>query len=58
MTCRRPTQKNNLDLENPCWRGRLSTIELIKINCFVKNKISERKAADLSYEVQGGQPYW
>ncbi len=58
MTCRRPTQKNNLDLENPYWRGRLSTIELIKINCFVKNKISERKAADLSYEVQGGQPYW
>jgi hypothetical protein len=46
---------------NSYWRERLSTVDLlIKIGCFVKKKkiVSVRKAADLKYLVQGGQPYF
>jgi hypothetical protein len=42
---------------NPCWRGRLSTADLLdKIACFVK-KEKVLTAADLNYSVQGVQPY-
>jgi len=42
---------------NTCWRGRLSTADLLdKIACFVK-KEKVLTAADLNYSVQGVQPY-
>jgi hypothetical protein len=46
---------------NPLRRGKLGTVDfLIKIGCYVKkeNVVSIWKVTELSYLVQGGQPYW
>jgi len=40
-------------------RGRISTVDLlIKVACFVKEVIFNKKGVDLNWLVQGGQPYW